>query len=255
MAVNKLTALQAGNVAAFLALFLVNILSNALPLNGKNTGEISDAYPTLFAPAGYVFAIWGVIYILLMVFAVFQAMPAQREKGVVEKVGYLFMLSCAANVLWLFLWHYGQIALSTVAMVVLLVSLIAIYLRLDVGAAKVPRNEKLFVHVPFEVYLGWISVATIANFAAAFVSLDLDGLGMGEVSWTVIMLVVALALTIAMIVKRKDLAFSLVILWAVAGIALKHSDLQPIVLTGAISAIALVAVLATVMVKNRVMKA
>jgi len=232
-----LTFLQVANIGAFLLTVVVNALANILPLNGKTTAEISDSYPNLFTPAGYVFSIWGIIYTLLLIFAVFQAAPKQREKLFLSKIGYLFVLSSIANVSWLFLWHYGQVVLSVIPMFALLGTLIAIYLRLQIGQSNVPLKEKLCVHLPFSVYLGWITVAPIANVAAALTAVHWDGWGLGEVTWTILVIAVALIITLGVIFTRKDVAFSLVIVWALIGIIVKQIEEQNIVITAGIGVI------------------
>ena len=242
---NQSTLLRATNIIAFVLVIVVNILANLLPLNGRTTASVSDSYPTLIAPAGYVFSIWGVIYALLLIFTVFQALPSQGDRPFLRQVGYFFFLSSLANMSWLFLWHYGQIVLSILPMFVLLISLILIYLRLKVGKSDASTKEKFSVHVPFSVYLGWITVASIANVAAAAVSLDLNGLGLGEVTWTVLVIIIALIITLGVIVTRKDVAYSLVLVWALVGIVVKQSANQSIVLTaGASVAVILIALIA-----------
>ena len=242
---NQSALLRIANVVAFVVVVIVNILANLLPLNGRTTASISDSYPTLITPAGYVFSIWGVIYALLLVFTVFQALPSNRGKPFLRQVGYFFLLSSLANAVWLFMWHYGYIALSVVPMFVLLASLIFIYIRLQISRSAVTMREKLGVHVPFSVYLGWITVASIANVAAAAVSLDLDGLGLGEVTWAVLVIAIALLITLGVIVTRRDIAYSLVIIWALVGIALKQNSYQSIVWSAGVSAVViLVAVVA-----------
>lgn len=123
----KSALLQGANFGAFLLTVIVNALSNILPLNGRTTGEISDLYLNLFTPAGYVFSIWGIVYLLLLIFVLYQMLPQQREAAFLHKISFLFVLSSVANVSWLFLWHYEQITLSIVPMFVLLVTLISIY--------------------------------------------------------------------------------------------------------------------------------
>ena len=229
--------LRASNVVAFALVVIVNILANLLPLNGRTTASISDSYPTLITPAGYVFSIWGVIYTLLLIFTVYQALPLNRDKPFLRQIGFFFLLSSLANAVWLFMWHYGFIALSVLPMFALLASLIFIYTRLQIGRSAVTMQERLSVHVPFSVYLGWITVAPIANVAAAVVSLDLNGLGLGEVTWAVLVIIVALVITLAVIVTRRDIAYSLVIVWALVGIALKQSDHQSIVFSAGAGAV------------------
>jgi hypothetical protein len=242
--------LRAANIVAFILVIVVNILANLLPLNGRTTASISDSYPTLIAPAGYVFSIWGIIYVLLLIFTVFQALPSQGGKPFLRRVGALFLLSSIANVSWLFLWHYGQIVFSVLPMFVLLVSLILIYLRLQIGKSDASAMEKLSVRVPFSVYLGWITVASIANVAAAAVSLDLNGLGLGEVTWTVLVIIIALVITLGVIVTRKDIAYSLVLVWALVGIVVKQSDYQSIVMTAGASAVVILIALAAVSLRS-----
>ena len=135
---NKDSLRQGVNILAVLGLLLVNGLANSLPLNGLNTGEISDRFDVLFVPAGYVFSIWGLIYLGLIAFSIYQVMPAQRENPRLRSLGWLFALSCLANITWLFLWHYEYFVLTVVAMLVLLGSLIIIYQRLGIGRVKAP---------------------------------------------------------------------------------------------------------------------
>ncbi len=220
-------ALQVLNVLGFLGTVIVNILANALPLNGKTTAELSDAYPNLFVPAGYVFAIWGVIYILLAVFCIYQFSSTHRDKAFHSKIGYWFVLASIANMSWIFFWHYELLPFSLGAMSLLLVSLLTIYIRVDIGRVQVDRKEKWSVHVPFSVYLGWITVATVANIVALLVAVNWDGLGIPASLWTQLILVVVLLLTILMLVTRKDFAYSAVIVWAVAGIYVKQLTLTP----------------------------
>jgi len=247
----KSLVLQGANICAFLLTIVVNALANILPLNGKTTAQISDSYPTLITPAGYVFSIWGIIYILLFVFMIFQALPKQKENPFLSKISYLFVLSSIANASWLFLWHYEQIVLSVIPMFVLLATLIAIYLRLQIGQSNVPMKEKLCVHVPFSVYLGWITVAAIADVAAALVAINWDGLGLGEVTWTILVIIVAMIINLAVIITRRDIAYSLVIIWALIGIIAKQYEEQSIVITAGISAIIIVIALISMHIVRR----
>ena len=223
--------LQIINVVGFIAVVIVNILANALPINGITTGELSDLYPNLFVPAGYVFSIWLVIYFLLLAFSIYQASPQRRDADFIEKIGYYFIVSCIANVAWIFLWHYKMVLLSLFAMLVILGSLIKIYLRLDIGRNEVPREEMLYTQLPFSVYLGWITVATIANVVALLVYLRWDGFGIGEVSWTILMISIAVLLTVVNINIRVDVGYTAVILWALGGIIVKQMATQSIVFT------------------------
>ena len=140
------------NLLFTLAVLVINTLANALPLNGQNTGEISNRFPILFVPAGYVFSIWGLIYLGLIFFVVYQFLPVSTDKPVVEKISPYYWLSCVANCAWIFLWHYEQFPLTLAAMLLLLVSLIMVYLGLRKGGVQ---SQKLIDHIPY-----WISVFT-----------------------------------------------------------------------------------------------
>jgi hypothetical protein len=218
-----LWALKSLNLIAFLGTIAVNALANALPIAGRTTGELSDLYPNLFVPAGLTFSIWGLIYLLLAIFAVYQiAAPVAISAGFLQRIGPLFIVSCAANIGWIFLWHHRRVSASLVLMLVLLASLLAVYLRLGIGVRSAPWSERLLVQLPFSIYLGWITVATIANVTAVLVHIGWNRFGASEELWTVVMLVAAALITIAVLATRNDLFFALVILWAFLGILLKR---------------------------------
>ena len=210
------------NVLAVIATIAINGLANALPLNGQTTGEVSDTFDVYFVPAGYVFSIWSVIYLGLIAFAIYQFLPSQRDNPRLERLGYAFALSCIANIAWLFLWHYERFALTMVAMAALLGLLIVSYLRLGIGREPVPAAERWLVRLPFSIYLGWVTVATIANATSLLDYLQWNGWGISEAVWAVVMLVVAAAVTTVVVLSRHDVAYALVILWAFIGIAVKH---------------------------------
>ena len=215
---------QLANVLSVGFALVINILASTLPLNGQNTGEISDRLPTFFTPAGYVFAIWFLIFVGWIAFAVYQALPAQKENPRLRRLGYVFALSGVFNAAWLFCWHYNQLALSVVVMLVLLGLLIASYLRLDVGKTPVRGVEKWSVDVPMSIYLGWISVATVANISGWLYSIQWDGFGISPQVWAVIMIVVASLLGALMTVLRRDSGYVFVLAWAFAGIGVKQAD-------------------------------
>ena len=214
--------LQIGNMLSFAAVVVVNALANALPLNGVTTGELSDSYPNYFVPAGYVFGIWGVIYLLLLGFTVRQLRRGGDDAETIRKIGWLFIASNVFNFVWIFLWHWRLVALSLVPMFGLLASLILIYLRLDIGRAQASREQRIYYHLPFSVYLGWITVAPIANIVAFLVSSGWESYGTTAAYWTVAVIAVAVALTLVNLYTRGDAAYSLVIVWALSGIVYKQ---------------------------------
>lgn len=230
-------------VAAVLVTIIVNALANILPLNGITTGEISDQFQVYFVPAGYVFSIWGLIYLGLVAFAIYQVLPAQRGNPRLRSMSWPFLVSCAANIAWLFLWHYQQFLWTILAMAILLVSLIVIYLLLARDEERVPPAERWLVRLPFSIYLGWISVATIANASDVLYYVKWNGWGIAPAVWAVIMLVIAACLAWAMAVTRGDWAYGLVIIWAFVGIAVKQASTPlvantALILAGACAAVA-----------------
>ena len=229
MANSNSIILRWANIVAFALTVIINSLAGSTTLiGGKNTAQVSDANPTLITPAGYVFSIWGIIYILLGAFVIYQALPSQQGKDYQKRISWLFVLSSLVNITWLFLWQSEYLSLSVLLMFLLLASLISIYLRLGVGKSKVALSEKLAVHLPFSVYLGWITVASIANVAATLVSLNWDGFGISPETWAAVVIAVALIITILMLIMRKDVAYALVIIWALVGIGVKQSGNQTI---------------------------
>ena len=224
------------NWFGLIVVIAVNAAANILPLNGKTTGEISDNVPTLFTPAGYVFSIWSVIYLGLLAFACYQSQRAQRITEVRERIGYWFFVSCIFNSAWIVAWHYEQFPLTLVLMLGLLISLLAIYLGLDIGRRRVSAAESRWVNLPFSIYLGWISVATIANVSAVLYTSGWNGGPLSPELWTVIMVIVAALLGLAMSALRKDVGYPPVIVWALVGIAVARSGIWLIAVSSAMGA-------------------
>lgn len=210
---------------AYLGMVGVNALANILPINGLNTGAISDSFPNLFAPAGLTFAIWGLIYFLLLVFVIYQFVPAKKEESQarLKKVQVFFVISSIANMGWIFAWHYLQIEVSLVLMLVILISLILTDRQVS-KQSNMTLRERLCLKLPFSVNFGWITVATVANVTTLLVDLGWDGFGISENVWTVIILIVAALIALAVVKTRLNWAFGAVFVWAYAGILIKHLD-------------------------------
>lgn len=212
---------QIVNIFALGAVLTINALANILPINGQTTGELSDKYPSLFTPAGYVFSIWGLIYLLLAVFIVYQALPSQKDNPRLERLGYLFAISCVFNFFWIIVWHYELILLSELMMLGILATLIMSYERLGIGTSQVGTAERWAVRLAFSIYLGWITVATVANTSVLLISWGFDGGAFAPV-WTVIAIAAALGIGLMVLARRSDIPYTLVIVWAFAGIAAKQ---------------------------------
>ncbi len=231
------------NIVAFVFVLVTNGLSESIPLNGQTSAQIANRLPIFFVPANYVFSIWGVIYMLLIVFIVYQALPSQRENPYLRKIGYWFALTCLANGIWLVLFHYNLFALSMVAMIILLVALIIIYTRIETGRGAVTNATRWCIQIPFSTYLGWITVATVANAAYVLYDAGWDGFGISGELWAAIMLVVATLITLIIVVTRRDVAYAAVLLWALVGIVIKQAAAPLVAGTAAAVAVVILLVL------------
>lgn len=207
------------NLLGVLGMITVNALANILPINGYTTGELSAMYPNLFTPAGFTFSIWSVIYLGLLAFAIYQL---RCKKAIIERIGALFFLNALLNCGWILLWHHKMIVLSVFVMLGLLVTLILIYQRLSIGTHQVKPAVRWLVHAPFSVYLGWISIATVANVTALLVAGGWQGWGLPANFWTAAMIFVAAVIGLFMLIRARDWLFALVVLWAFFGIAYKR---------------------------------
>lgn len=210
-------------VLTYLAMVGVNYLANSLPLNGRRTGDVSNAYPSLFTPAGYTFAIWGVIYLLLGAHVLYQLFgDRDGHPALLNRVGVLFSISSLANTAWVFAWHYDRIALSAVLIVVILVCLALIVTMLR--RANLTGRQRWLAGVPFSVYFGWTTVATVANMTVLLVSRKWDGFGLSAATWAVIIVLVAMAIGTVTMLRNRDVAYGLVLIWAFVGILVRQTS-------------------------------
>lgn len=217
-------------VIFFTVMIIVNALANSLPMNGYTTAEVSAMYPNLFVPAGFTFSIWGVIYLFLLVWVIYSGMllwkkdehsPAFQH---VKKIAPLFIVTCLFNASWIILWQYLFVFLSLIMMLWLLRTLIAIYNRMQKTQKQITGWDYWLLVVPFVMYLAWICVATIANTSALLVDVNWNGFGLEQWIWSCIMIAVATSLAFWFSYFRGELAFALVIAWALFGIYSGQSD-------------------------------
>lgn len=217
--------LKIGALVTFVGVVVVNALATLLPINGKSTGAISDSYPNLFAPAGVTFTIWSVIYTLLAIYVVYQFAAVRKKQSKVSEdtlseVNKYFIASSVINIFWILTWHYEILWLSVILMLGLLASLIKINLLLR--DEKMSVKDYWFVRAPFSIYFGWITVATVANITTWLVSVDWDGFGLRPAVWTVAILMIATVIGITTMYRQRDWLYGSVLVWAFAGILLKH---------------------------------
>ena len=220
----KISVQQIITILVTILTITVNGLANVLPLNGQSTGEISDRFDIYFVPAGYVFSIWGLIYLGLIAFTIYQALPAQKDNPLLKKIYPAYWIGSLANTAWIFLWHYEVFSLTLIAMLTLLASLLYMYLQISREGSSLDGKQKWFVKLPFSIYLGWISVATIANVSQVLFFFDWGGWGISPMVWAVIMLAVATVLGLLMQWRENDWAYVLVLVWAFIGIVNSQAD-------------------------------
>ncbi|HKK41588.1 MAG TPA: tryptophan-rich sensory protein, partial [Bacteroidales bacterium] len=201
------------NILLFAGMIVMNYLANALPLNNKTTGELSDELPNLFVPAGITFSIWGVIYLLLLVYCVVQFTGANQL--VISSISWLFAITCVLNALWIVCWHYQKISLSLLVMTGILISLI--YINMIIKGLPVGM-----IKAAFGVYLGWICIATIANVTALLVNRNWDGFGLPGEVWAIIMIAAGAVITVLSVYRLRNPFIGLAVIWAFTGIIIKR---------------------------------
>lgn len=213
---------------AYIGIIVFNSLANILPLNGQTTGDISNRLPVLFTPAGYVFSIWSVIYILLAIWIAGFWLRYKKGEVPTFNIALFFTLSAVLNITWLFLWHYEFFAWSVAAIFAYLISLIALYLQYS-------NTERKFTErLPISINMGWLSVAAISNASYVLTYYNWSGWGLSDQLWTVIMLTVATALALHIRFHHSDIPYALVFIWAFIGIAVKHGTNELLVTTASL---------------------
>lgn len=219
------------NTIAFFAMALVNYLSIALPLNGLENEVITDLYPNLFAPAGFAFSIWGPIYLLLGFYVIYQAKDlfssSKEQLSSVNRIGFLFSLSSLFNISWIFAWHYLQVGLSLLCMILLLMTLLLLYQSLNSERGHRGLGEGV-THLAFSLYVGWITIALVANVTVFLVSIGWGGLGLSEIFWMAFITILATLIILSFLLRYRDWVFSLVGVWALWGILSKRLAADPV---------------------------
>ncbi|MDJ0662161.1 MAG: tryptophan-rich sensory protein [Crocosphaera sp.] len=229
---------QWANLLAILAAFFTNILANIAPINDLTIGEISNTFfqEVLITPASYAFAIWGLIYLGLISFAIYQVLPKNRNNPYLQRTDYYLVISSFAQILWVFLFLSRFFVFSTLAMLAILVPLLLLYLRLEISLKPLSKQEKWLVNFPISVYFGWITVATIANFALALSWIEWNGFGISQITWTVMMIIIVAIIGILVRILRQDRVFCSVLVWALIAITIRHLDKLPIAVSSGMCA-------------------
>ncbi len=221
------------NIVLFAIMVVMNYLANALPLNNKTTGELSDSYPNLFVPAGITFSIWGIIYLLILGYCIVQF--KESNQTAVSDIGWFFGLSCALNALWIACWHYEKLPLSLIVMVGLLITLI----HINTVIRDIPFG---IIKASFGIYLGWICIATIANVTALLVNYNWNGFGISGEAWTIIMIAAGTIIATLTLYRLWNPFIGLAVIWAFIGIIIKRQDDYRSIVVAAIIAVIIVAI-------------
>jgi hypothetical protein len=233
----------------FVSVILVNALANILPINGYNTGQVSGFYPNYFVPAGFTFSIWGIIYLLLFTYTIaftyynIKSDKFPKVKAYLNKVNTLFLVTCILNISWIFAWHYLQVELSVLIMLFFLAALCKIFIESNKFVQLLKPTQVFLLITPFTIYLGWISVATIANFTALFVKLSWSGFGIEAMYWSGLMIFIAVVLGLLFLFKYSAISFTMVIAWALWGIKARQGKEE---LINGISSVSLIILLGSI---------
>lgn len=249
-------------VITYLVMVLVNALANILPINGRGTGEISDSYENLFAPAGITFSIWALIYLLLLGFTLYQLTyykhTDEAKKRLYEKIGLTFSISSIANTIWILAWHYDFIFISLLLMICILISLIRI--NYVIRKVKFKSYEYVLIRLPFTIYLGWITVATIANVTTFLVDINWSRYGLSEYLWTNIIILIGTLIATSAMFFYKSKSYGIVVIWAYLGIFIKHispngyNNMYPAIIVTVIFSIVILILGEVILMKNSLKK-
>ncbi|MGN6249033.1 MAG: hypothetical protein ACTHNG_11795 [Ginsengibacter sp.] len=218
--------LQVSNIIALIITLVINYLSNTGIFNGNTMATVSARYQNYFTPAGYAFAIWGLIYLGLLAYVIYQAASLFKkttDDWPVPQIGWWFVVSCAANSLWVFAWLYDYIGLSVVIMIVLLFSLIKIIWNTRMELDDLLFKKIAFVWWPFCLYSGWITVALIADIAAWLTKIQWNGFGISGSGWAIIMIIIAGIINLTVTWTRNMREYALVAVWALIAIAVANN--------------------------------
>ncbi len=207
-------------LVVYVGMLVLNMLANSLPLGGRTTGAVSDRYPSLFTPSGITFSIWGLIYIILGVALFMLVLDRYHLSASLNRwLMVLFIMSCLFNMLWLLMWHFDHIVFSTIVMVFLFAVLLLMFIMVP--------SDAFWLKVAFSLYVAWISIALIANVTIMLVALDIPRLGLSDVFWLIVVLIIGLGIGFVTVYHMRDVVFGLVFIWAYGGILLRHLSNQP----------------------------
>src|SRR5690606_22715698 len=215
------------NILSLALVLFINYYAQAFGINGNTISEVSNEYNNLFTPASYAFSIWGLIYVGLITYVVFQVRRVYFSSGpaeFVKQTGYDFAIANIGNAAWVVAWLYNYTLLSVLIMCIILISLIRIILKSNMERWDAPVKIIAFTWWPVCLYSGWITVALIANVSAYLTKIGWDRMGISEVIWAIILIVVIVAINLLMITRRSMREFALVGAWGLVAIYVRQKD-------------------------------
>lgn len=219
----KDTVLKVSVIISFILMLFLNASSFLLAINGKTMSEVSISYPNLFTPANYTFSIWSMIYLLLMIYAIFQLGifgNVSTVKDTLHKSRIAFIITSLLNCSWIIAWHYDYLAFSVMIIMTILVTL-KIFSKM-IRADYLTIKEKIFIRLPFSIYYGWITILAVSNILALLDSIRWEGWGISEISWVVINIVIITAFAVYRTIRNRDIAYSFTIIWAYIGMLVRQ---------------------------------
>lgn len=225
------------NFLSVVLVLFVNYYSQVFGINGNRVSEVSDQYDNLFTPASYAFAIWGIIFLMLIAYSIHQIREAffkASPSNSILSTGYYFLVANLMNATWVIVWLYEFTWLSVLVMLVLLASLLVIIVRNDLGRSEASLVLKVFTWWPIGIYAGWIAVATVANVSAYLAKIGWGGGFLSEVQWTLIMIAIAVGVNLYMVLVRNLRSFGLVGVWALFAIHVRHQGTYELIDTFAL---------------------
>ena len=252
---NKDSIRQIGVMTATLGMIMINTIGDLIPFNGITSWQVLNLYKIYFSPVSYTFAIWALIIGGLIAFSIFQALPSQKNNPYLRKIGWLYVASCVMGAGWVLFWHFQKTAFTTAGVLGLTILLILIYIRLNIGKEQVSRGMRYFVHLPFSIYLGWITITMFGSISVFLHSIGWDGFGLDQRIWAVVLIVLGVVMAELIAFNRQDLVFLAVFIWFFIGIAEEQYGVSP-VFEAACAAIILIVIIAiiTLVVKPRLKK-
>lgn len=215
------------NLISLIFVFIFNYLTGTGLINNLSQKQISDMFPTALTPSPFAFSIWGVIYTLVAI-AILLMLFRNKEReynDTINAISYWFLVSSTANVLWTISFAYLQIALSTVLIFILLISLNMIIKNLS----KLTSSIKPIFSLAFGMYAGWVLIATVLNVSITLVQLKWSGLGLGDTIWANIILLVSLLIVALVTFNTKNMIIPLPVSWAYYAIYNKEGYLIAII--------------------------